>query len=473
MKKLTLIACLLANGIAPSVQAAPPPGACATASPSLKLATTNTEIFQSNLCDDYALAVMAYVWGKPFVDAAKIRVFFTQPNDPLASRPSSVAGAALNRFGHGRILADPLNKSGVGPNNDTLYSNATFDLASGPFVVTTPDFGDRYYTFSVAHPDSSTSASLGSRTHGGKLPPLFLHASTYKGAVPPGMIEITSGDRYLHLWGRTLVRSPEDIPAVRALQDAMKVERFVDGKIEPVGPPPEQRAFPQGDSPQAFLQQLAAALLDMDLSPQDAKMAARLAPLLRRASQQAQVSKDVQRGIADATEIVARAASGFGQRSGGWSTNLAGARFGSDWLLRAAVAKDQIFVTLPEEAIYPIARTSTAGTPLDGKSAYRLHFASPPPVRAFWSITLYDNNGAMTANPIDRYSIGDRTSGLKKDDGTLRDIVISHSRPKNMGAVWLPAPEGPFYLMMRLYGPGEAVQTGRWLPPAIQPSTPN
>lgn len=468
MKKRALISCLLACTVSPSVQAAPTSFSCATVAPSLRQAATNAEIFRPDLCDDYSLTVMAYVWGKPFVDAAKIRVFFTQPNDPLAPRPASVAGAALNRFGYGRILADPLNKSGVGPNNDTLYSNVTFDLASGPFVISTPDFGDRYYTFSVAHPDSSTSASLGSRTHGGQLPPIFLHSSTYKGEVPPGMIEIASGDRYIHLWGRTLVRSSEDIPTVRALQDAMKVERLVDGKTEPIGPPPAQRAFPQGDTPQTFLQQLATALLDMQLSPQDAQMAERLAPLLQRASQQAPVPEAVQRGIDDATAIVTRAASGFGERAGGWSMNLAGARFGSDWLLRAAVAKDQIYVTLPEEAIYPIARNAADGTSLDGRRAYRLHMDASPPVRAFWSITLYDDKGAMAANPINRYSIGDRSRALKRDDGTLRDIVISHVKPKEADVVWLPAPDGPFYLMMRLYGPGSEIQTGKWQPPAIQ-----
>ncbi|WP_197063594.1 DUF1254 domain-containing protein [Novosphingobium malaysiense] len=457
--------------MAPPVGAAEASDAPAT---SLAEADSNEEIFDPRRCDAYASMVKAYVWGKPFVDAAKIRVFFTRPADPLPPRAPSVAGNALNRFGHGRILADPANKSGVGPNNDTLYSNVTFDVTTGPFVVTTPDFGDRYYTFSVAHPDSSTTASYGSRTHGGKLPPLFIHSRGYAGPVPAGMIDIETADRYLHLWGRVLVRSSQDIPAVHKLQDAMKIQRYVDGRLEPVGPPPDQIPFPSGDGARAFLRQLAIAVEDMALSPQDQAVWRRLEPLVEAAQATdwpAGYDTDtIERGLADGKAIVTRAAASFGKAAGGWSVNLAGARFGSDWLLRAAIAKDQIFVTIPEEAIYPIARTAADGSVLDGHNAYRISMTAPPPVRGFWSITLYDDKGAMVANPISRYSVGNRTPGLKFSADEPTEIIISHSRPQEAGAVWLPAPKGPFYLMMRLYGPDKAIQSGQWLPPSIQPS---
>ncbi|AXB76645.1 DUF1214 domain-containing protein [Novosphingobium sp. P6W] len=75
----------------------------------------------------------------------------------------------------------------------------------------------------------------------------------------------------------------------------------------------------------------------------------------------------------------------------------------------------------------------------------------------------------MTANALRRYSVGNRTPGITKPDGSLRDIVVSRTRPQDPDVVWLPSPEAPFYLMMRLYGPGESIQTGRWKPPAIVP----
>lgn len=470
-----LIGLLLATAGSASAATSPE---CRQAAHSLAGATSNQAIFANDACDPYSLTVMAYVWGKPFVDAAKIRVFFTRPDDPLSPRPASVAGAALNRFGHGRVLADPVNKSGVGPNNDTLYSNATFDLQSGPFVVTTPDFGDRYFTFSVAHPDSSTSASYGSRTHGSKLPQFFLHTQTYKGAIPAGMIDISSGDRYIHLWGRTLVRSPDDLANVQALQNAMTVQRYsADGTLEPVGDPPAQRRWPTGSNARAFLRQLAVSISDMDLMPQDRAMALRLAPLFQAAEASEWPAgfkkRDIDRAMLDGEQIVTNAAKAFGILTGGWSVNLSGPRFGTDWLLRAAIAKDQIFVTVPEEAIYPIARTSADGAPLGGRNRYRIHFDTPPPVRFFWSITLYDDAGAMVANKISRYSVGNRTPGFMKEDGTLRDIVISGEQPHDPEDMWLPSPKGAFYLMMRLYGPDERIQTGKWLPPAIVKMTEN
>lgn len=459
-----------------SVLALTPAGADAprvAAAGSLASAGSNDEIFNDARSDAYALMVRAYVWGKPIVDSAKIRVFFTRPDDPLAPREPSVAGNALNRFGHGRILADPANKSGVGPNNDTLYSNVTFDVTDGPFVVKTPEFGDRYYTFSVAHPDSSTSVSLGSRTHGGKLPPLFVHSTRYDGPVPPGMIDIATGDRYLHLWGRMLVRSADDLPEVRALQDAMTIERLRGGKTEPVGPPPPQKPFPQGDGARIFLRQLAVAVSDMELSPQDEAQWRAIRPLVEAAGAdvwpQGFDAAAIDRGIADARQIVARAASRFGKTSGGWSVNLAGAYFGSDWLLRAAIAKDQIFVTVPEEAIYPIARTDERSEPLDGRKRYTIRMSAAPAVRGFWSITMYDDKGALVDNPIGRYSVGNRTPGLEFRSRAPVDIVISQDRPKRKKAVWLPAPSGLFYLMMRLYLPGEDIQTGAWMPPPIKP----
>jgi hypothetical protein len=86
--------------------------------------------------------------------------------------------------------------------------------------------------FSVAHPHSPTSASLGSRTHGGKLPPLFIRAARYTGPVPAGMIDIVSPDRYLHLWGRTLVESAQD-RAIGAIDPREQAPKLLPGNLAP------------------------------------------------------------------------------------------------------------------------------------------------------------------------------------------------------------------------------------------------
>jgi hypothetical protein len=126
---------------------------------------------------------------------------------------------------------------------------------------------------------------------------------------------------------------------------------------------------------------------------------------------------------------------------------------------------------VPEEAVYPRSTVDGDGVPYDGARRYRLHFDAGqlPPVDAFWSVTLYGPDMFFTANPIDRYAIGDRTPGLTRNpDGSL-DLIIQHDPPAGQEGNWLPAPAGPFNLMMRLYLPRPAVLDGSYRIPPVLP----
>jgi hypothetical protein len=126
------------------------------------------------------------------------------------------------------------------------------------------------------------------------------------------------------------------------------------------------------------------------------------------------------------------------------------------------------------EAIYPMAREDSDGRPLHGGNRYRLTLTSPPPAGAFWSVTMYDTSydgtaGYFVENPIDRYLVNSTTEGLVRgDDGSLT-IHLQHHEPDTPEgrANWLPAPEGPFYLVFRLYLPDESALDGSWAPPPI------
>ncbi|WP_164844058.1 DUF1214 domain-containing protein, partial [Croceicoccus ponticola] len=136
---------------------------------------------------------------------------------------------------------------------------------------------------------------------------------------------------------------------------------------------------------------------------------------------------------------MAEASLTLGTQQNGWTTNYRGPRFGTDWLLRAAVAKDQIYVAIPEEAVYPIGRVDADGRPLHGAKRYRIRFAADalPPVNAFWSITAYDDLGHMIPNPINRYSVGDRTAGLiREPDGSVVVTVASTPPAHGEGQNW-------------------------------------
>jgi len=144
---------------------------------------------------------------------------------------------------------------------------------------------------------------------------------------------------------------------------------------------------------------------------------------------------------------------------------------GTDYDLRATTALEGLWANTPQEAFYPIADQDAMARRLKGRYRYVLHFAKGqlPPARAFWSLTMYDKDLFLYANPISRYAIGDRTAGLRKDpDGGLT-IYIQHDRPAGAKASnWLPAPKSRFTLALRLYWPTARALSGAWKPPGLR-----
>jgi hypothetical protein len=144
-------------------------------------------------------------------------------------------------------------------------------------------------------------------------------------------------------------------------------------------------------------------------------------------------------------------------------------RYGTDYAARAAVAKIGLGANPPEDATYLHCDVDSAGQQLTGAQRYVIHFdrAMLPPVRAFWSFTVYSDDGYFTENALGRYAIGDRDALKYNADGSL-DVYVEHTSP---GAAkesnWLPAPEGAFNLSLRLYWPKDEILSGKWLAPAV------
>jgi hypothetical protein len=182
-------------------------------------------------------------------------------------------------------------------------------------------------------------------------------------------------------------------------------------------------------------------------------------------------------GVEAARERIADRVAHLGETVNGWSAvDALGSRefFAGDYLLRAAGAMAGWGGNDKVEAYYPLARVDGDGRPLDGSAQYRLTLPTPPPARAFWSVTMYDTSydgvaGYLVENPIDRYLVNSTTPGLVTGaDGSLT-IHIQRDRPDSVegAANWLPAPEGPFYVVLRIYWPESAALDGTWTPPPI------
>lgn len=451
----------------------------------LSSTATTDEIFGGSSDEPYVLMVRAYVWGYPLVEAAKIRLNQTGIGAATTAASASAAPpSGLNRLRHMEALADHTFRRGVGANHDTLYSSAWLDLNGGPFVLEAPDCGDRYYTFQIAFADSAAKMSLGQRTHGGQLPPLFIHGPDYRGPIPKSMIDVPSPTRYTLIAGRFLVKNTADLPAVHALQKQVRLRAWSDHLAgrDKLPEPAVQRLLHSnpGTVPEGleFLDMLGNVLRDWHVRDDEARLVSsfkRIGLTPEKGFDPAALSpsmlEELRRGLEDGRRLVERKSRDLGINDKGWTTNYTGPRFEQDFLLRAAVAKDQIYVTVPEEALYPVARVDASGIPLDGRNAYRIRMAKDelPPVSGFWSITLYDDHGYMIDNPIQRYSVGDRTSGLvTQSDGTVEIRIQSEAPPDGAKINWLPAPAAPFYLIMRLYIPGSEVMDRSWLPPTVE-----
>ncbi len=154
----------------------------------------------------------------------------------------------------------------------------------------------------------------------------------------------------------------------------------------------------------------------------------------------------------------------------GWSVTMTCGQASNGVLVRAACAQAYFAVNLPEEAVYYTATVDGAGQPLTGAHDYVLHFppGGLPPNQAFWSLTMTIAPGYLVANPIDRYSVGDRSGLVPNADGSI-DIYLQHAAPAGHEANWLPSPSGDFKLWLRVYQPGAAVLSGAYhVPPVVE-----
>jgi hypothetical protein len=431
------------------------------------------------------LAADAFVYGYPLVyDLGEVGRIALHGLGAVPPTP-------LNAFGHARALAGP-DEAFVSINNDTVYSLANIDASGGPVRLEVPDSAGRYYVMQLVDAWTNNFAYVGHRATGTAAGTFLLVPPGWDGDAPADATVIRLPTAVASIVGRWAVDGDDDLPAVHALQDALTLEPTGPGAGLPTpgeGVPDDlafweelrvlMRAFPPAERDVAYQERFAPLGLLDEESPY-----AMPGPALHRV-----LTEGLAAGRARLEEAIRGA--GVAARNG-WSLtyhafdyNLdffeVGALDDPQWKLpddpsrylrRAAAARAGLWGNHGYEAAYAMVFVDGDGEPLDGARRYELRFAQDPPGAAFWSVTMYDaRDFHLVRNPISRYSIGDRTRGLHRGaDGSLT-ILLQRDEPDTPAgrANWLPAPEGRFRPLMRVYEPDDALLDGRYeLPPVVR-----
>jgi len=429
------------------------------------------------------IAQRAYTFAYPLV-----LMEFTRRN--AVEQPASLAGGESNRFTHALTFPDATFRQVVRPNADTLYSSSWLDLTQEPVLLHVPDTGGRYYLMQFLDAWTETFSVPGKRTTGAGEGWFAVVGPGWKGELPARVQRIDAPTNMVWLIGRTQTNSASDYETVHAIQKGyvlMPLSLYPDGpRLAPARPPaaPVSRVPPpvavQRLSAADFFGLFAELLAKNPPHTQDAPLMRQLewigiAPgrAFRPEMLGAEGRKALDEGVAEAAKrLTAPVAQPPRASNHGWSGfgGVVG-RYGTNYAARAAVARVGLGALPPEDAIYVNCVQDSEGNPLDGAHRYKMHFAQDqlPPVRAFWSVTMYSEDGYFVPNPIDRFAIGDRDSLRFNADGSL-DLYIQHAAPAgDRDRNWLPAPQGKFNLTLRLYWPGEEILSGRWTPPPVVP----
>lgn len=413
-----------------------------------------------------AAATDAWLWGLPLIEMAQQR----------AARLSE--GLAPNTFRHQRALITAKGQFVTTPNNDTLYSQAWLDLANGPVTISVPASGDRYYCVPLMDMYSNNFAIVGTRTSGRNARTFTVVGPNEASGLPQAIRAPTNA---VWILGRTLVDGDADLAKAHAFQDGWTIK----------GPDAGPQKTPAGD-PKALVKRsapwsdyFAAVQTLMNANPPpvtDARILDAIAPLLRLGgvfdpSQfSPQQVASIEAGIADCPNRLLQIRKTTLTRNGWSFPRFSLGDFGQDYDYRAAVAIGGLAALPRVEAMY-LRAGGPDGRGFDSAQAWKLSFAADqlPPVDSFWSLSMYRlmPDGALyfAENPIDRYTIGDRTAGLKRGaDGAL-DILMSRAEPASGAATnWLPTPaDGRFVLILRAYLPKSALLEGLYHPPPVQP----
>jgi hypothetical protein len=445
-----------------------------------------------SIAETKAIAEEGFIYGLPLV------MNYAIMNEFAVDTKSTQFKAPFNGIHNMHHVATYEDTAVVTPNSDTPYTTLWLDLRAEPMVISVPAVPkERYYSVQLIDGNAYNYGYIGSRTTGNERGDYLVAGPDWKGETPPGIKKaFFSTTPFALTLFRTQLFNAQDMPKVEKVQAGYKAQPLSAFLKQPAPPAAPQIDFLPAttDGIKAnFFEYLAAALEFVPAAPEDQHIRAKLASIgigpgktfeFKDLSLEHRAA--VALGMKQGDEKVDKFMNSGMKKVNGWNI---GSFFGDrnfykgDWLMRAGAAKVGIYGNDAVEATYPYTRTTAGGDTLDAsKHNYELTFPAGqlPPVNSFWSVTMYDGKSQLLIkNSLNRYLINSpMLSAMKKNaDGSLTLYIQKDSPGKAKEANWLPAPDGPIYLVMRLYWPKDTPPSilpageGTWQPPGVVAST--
>jgi hypothetical protein len=430
------------------------------------------------------VARMAYFWGWPLVNFANRASAFSK-----APEPGLLGGMLPIAYDRNAMLTgyvDWAERFVTCPNQDVVYGSGFFDLDKEPAVVQVPDFGDRFWVYARYDARTDEFSEIG-KQYSTKPGFYLMVGPNWKGETPRGITAVVrTSTRIAFAIPRIFMDdTPEDHAAIQPVLSQVvfyPLSEF-DGKMKtkdwselPHFPAsgPRTNGETKWVNPETFFDELPTVMKQVPPLPGEEAVYAWIGSLLEAAAKSPGIKKTLEEtALAAEREMMppflewrynGRAA------GNGWNSAVNNAEWGTDYLNRTATAKSNMFDNRPEETKYIYTDDDSQGKQLNGSDTYAITFAKGevPPVKGFWSLTLYNAEHFFNPNPLNRYSLGTKNKTLKYNaDGSLTLYAGAKSPGKDKESNWLPAPNGPFSLYIRAYWAHREIIDGQWKPPAV------
>ncbi|WP_337024759.1 MULTISPECIES: DUF1254 domain-containing protein [unclassified Pantoea] len=433
-----------------------------------------------------AVAQQAYIWGYAMVNQFNRRATITQAPYP-ALNGGMVPVAPMGKLSMLTDYIKPEETFVTCPNQDVAYGLGFYALDSGPIVLQVPDFGDRFWVYAIYDARTDQIGNVG-KPYGTKPGFYLLAGPDWKGKTPAGINGvIRSSTEMANVIPRIQMDdTKEDRAAIQApIRQVMsyplsefdgKMKSFDYSKIPAIGDKPDPSA---GEVhwvvPDKFFDQLENVLKKVPPLPGEEAYYAQFRHLVAAGKKDPKIRQWMNESAEQTDKTVI--ADFFKWRNNGvpagngWNRSKNNAQFGVDYYNRTGTSKSNMFDNKPDETQYFYTDNDASGAQLSGKDSYTVTFAKGqlPPVKGFWSLTLYNDRHLFSPNDLNRFSLGTKNKDLKYNaDGSLT-LYVSHASPGGDKANnWLPAPEGNISLYIRAYWGEKAILDGTWQPPRIE-----